>query len=100
MFNLTHIQTARKYLVLFVLLMAMPMSAHAESSIDIDLSHRVGNTITAQMDEAVDSLKAELSLLIQLQMSEMLFEHQLGAILAPELSIGENDVKSDKLEQE
>lgn len=82
MFTLTTMtNTAKKCLVSFVLLVGLTIPAHADSAIGMELSRHLEKTMTTQMDEAVDLVKSELSLLIQLQMAEMLFEHELGVVL-------------------
>ncbi|WP_298773254.1 hypothetical protein [uncultured Shewanella sp.] len=101
MFTLTNItNTAKKGLVSFVLLTGLTVSAHADSLFDIDLSRHIENSMTTQMDEAVDSLKSELSLLIQLQMAEMLFEHELDAAFDSASKTAVENTKSQMWEQE
>lgn len=101
MFTLTTMTNkAKRCLVSFVLLAGLAIPAHADSNIGIDLSHHLEKTMTTQMDEAVDSLKSELSLLIQLQMAEMLFDHEFGSILDTAPKTVSDDAEGNAWEQE
>ncbi|WP_299002296.1 hypothetical protein [uncultured Shewanella sp.] len=96
----TMIHTAKKGLVSFVLFAGLTVSAHADSLLDMNLSRHIENSLATQMDEAANSLKSELSLLIQLQMAEMLFDHEFEAILETQSKTVIDDAEADMWGQE
>ncbi|MCL1126419.1 hypothetical protein [Shewanella surugensis] len=88
MLNLTKIlMTTKKFVMTLVLLMAVLIPAHADPRIVSDLTRNIENNIAMQMQEAVDSLKSDLSLSIQFQIAEMLFQQQLSSILSDDEQI-------------
>lgn len=101
MFNLTQTSIAtKKWIVLLILLMGVSIPTYADYSFGVDVVSNIENNITLEAQEAVDSLKSELMLSIQLQMAEMLFEHQLSTIINVDDNVGIKGRMSQDQEEE
>ncbi|MGS0692574.1 hypothetical protein ACVBIO_14620 [Shewanella sp. 0m-8] len=80
MFNSTVLKTVKASLFTAVLL-AASTTAQAENSIITDVANNIEKNISSQMQEMMSKAQTELSLSIQSQMSEIMFdlgsEHEL-----------------------
>lgn len=73
MFNSTAKKIAKSSLVIAVL-MGASMTANADSLIPSDLTSNIESNLTAQMQEMMQVAQTELSLSLQTQLSEVMFE--------------------------
>ncbi|ABZ78204.1 conserved hypothetical protein [Shewanella halifaxensis HAW-EB4] len=73
MFNSTVLKTV-KASVFTALLLGTSATVHAETSLVSDVANNIEQNISAQMQDMMTKAQTELSLSIQAQMSEMLFD--------------------------
>ncbi|WP_299805916.1 hypothetical protein [uncultured Shewanella sp.] len=75
MFNSTVLKTVKASVFTALLLgVSATTSAHAETSLVSDVANNIEQNISAQMQDMMAKAQTELSLSIQAQMSEMLFD--------------------------
>ncbi|GIU28410.1 hypothetical protein [Shewanella sp. MBTL60-007] len=73
MFNSTVLKTV-KASVFTALLLGASATVHAETSLVSEVANNIEQNISAQMQDMMTKAQTELSLSIQAQMSEMLFD--------------------------
>ncbi|MCG9728566.1 hypothetical protein L1D44_01655 [Shewanella sp. Isolate13] len=73
MFNSTVLKTV-KASVFTALLLGTSATVHAETSLVSEVANNIEQNISAQMQDMMTKAQTELSLSIQAQMSEMLFD--------------------------
>ncbi|MCL1139493.1 hypothetical protein [Shewanella pneumatophori] len=73
MFNSTVSKTLKAFLLTAVML-GVSTTAHADNALITDVTKNIEQNISSQMQEMINSAQTELSLSIQSQMSELMFD--------------------------